>query len=232
MIYASMREGFIIDMLSDTHGRHRQIQLPGGDMLIHSGDATSYGALAETISFLDWLGSQDYSYRIFVPGNHDRIFETDLPFMKEECKKRGIILLVDSGIEIEGIKIYGSPVTPWFHDWAFNRHRGEPIKRHWDLIPEDTDILITHGPAHGILDYVPRPNGVMEHCGCADLLAKIYETKIKLHVFGHIHYASGVKYADGRTFVNAANLNEAYTLQNGSKRIVIENGQFLVNESP
>jgi Icc-related predicted phosphoesterase len=223
-----MRNGLIIDCISDTHNSHGKFTLLGGDILIHSGDATGHGKLPETIKFLDWLEDQDYSHIIFVPGNHDMIFENNEPLMREECLKRNIILLIDQGIEIEGIKIWGSPVQPWFYNWAFNRQRGEPIKRHWDLIPEDTQILITHGPAHGILDYVPRNGGSMEHVGCADLLAKIYQTKIKLHVFGHIHYAAGVKYLDGRTFVNAAALSEAYTPTQGNpKRIVIEDGEFL-----
>lgn len=223
-----MKNGLIIHAISDTHNRHEHFTLPGGDILIHSGDATSHGALNETMKFLNWFADQDYSHLIFVPGNHDRIFENNEPLMREECAKRNIILLIDQGTEIEGIKIWGSPVQPWFYNWAFNRQRGEEIKKHWDLIPEDTDILITHGPCHGILDYVPKAWGEMEHVGCADLLARVYETKIKLHVFGHIHYAAGVKYLDGRTFVNAAALSEAYTPTRGNPRkLITEDGNFL-----
>lgn len=200
----------IIDAISDTHNRHKHFTLKGGDILIHSGDATGSGKLSETIAFLDWLGDQDYSHIIFVPGNHDWIFEQNPTLMAEECKSRGIILLNDSGVEIEGIKIWGSPIQPWFYDWAFNRQRGDEISKHWDLIPLDTEILVTHGPPYQILDYVPERHGGMREVGCYDLRRIIEKSKIKLHVFGHIHYAAGYKYLDGRTYVNAAALDEQY----------------------
>lgn len=228
-----------IHAISDTHTRHRQLKLDGGDILIHAGDATHQGHLAETIGFLDWFADQDYSHLIFVPGNHDTIFELNPSLMADECKQRNIALLNDSGCEVEGIKIWGSPVQPWFFDWAFNRRRtkeeaakfgGGFIKDHWDLIPADTDLLITHGPPHGILDFVPRAGGILEHVGCKELLAKIYQTQVKLHIFGHVHYASGHKYLDGRTFVNAANLNEQYTVRNAQPTVITKDiaGEYFV----
>lgn len=234
-------EGLQIHAISDTHNKHRHFTLPGGDILIHSGDATGQGKLSETLAFLDWFADQDYSHLIFVPGNHDMIFEENASLMADECKKRNIILLNDSGYEAHGIKIWGSPVQPWFFDWAFNRRRtkeeadkfgGGFIKDHWDLIPEDTDILITHGPAWGILDFVPKPWGELENVGCKELLTKIYQTKVKLHIFGHIHYSAGHRYADGRTFVNAASLNESYQPTAGNpKRIVRDSiGEYFVEE--
>jgi len=230
-----------IHAISDTHNRHKHFTMPGGDILIHSGDATSQGHLGETIAFLDWFADQDYSNLIFVPGNHDTIFELNPTLMADECKQRNIILLNDSGCEIDGIKIWGSPVQPWFFDWAFNRRRTEEeakkfgggfIKDHWDLIPLDTEILITHGPAHGILDYVPRPWGTLEHVGCQELLKKVYETQVKLHVFGHIHYARGYKYLDGRTFVNAAVLDEDYRPVKGNPFRIVKDitGEYFVEE--
>jgi hypothetical protein len=59
-----------------------------------------------------------------------------------------VIYLNDSGVEIDGLKFWGSPVQPYFHNWAFNRI-GDDICKHWELIPLDTDILITHGPVKG-----------------------------------------------------------------------------------
>lgn len=226
-------EGIEIHAISDTHNRHKQIMLPGGDILIHSGDATGAGVLSETMNFLKWFSEQDYSHLIFVPGNHDRIFEQNPQLMQEECDARGITLLNDSGVTVEGIKIWGSPVQPWFYDWAFNRHRGPDIQKHWDLIPTDTEILITHGPAHGILDYVPRHGGVFEHVGCTDLLKRIYETQIKLHVFGHIHYAAGYKYVEGRTFVNAAMLGEDYRRNNLPPKRIIRDiiGEYFLEDT-
>lgn len=225
-------EGLIIDAISDTHNKHESLILPGGHVLIHAGDATGLGTLKEIVPFLDWLSKQNYKYKIFVPGNHDWGFQDDPSLMLEECTARGIILLNDSGIEIEGIKFWGSPVQPEFGHWAFNRNSIE-IADHWALIPEDTEVLITHGPPHQILDYVPALYGELRYCGCPQLLSRIYQTKTKLHVFGHIHYARGYRYYDGRTYVNASVLNEAYRpYPDAPKRILREiTGDYVVQET-
>ena len=227
-------EGLIIDAISDTHNRHDKFSLPGGDILIHAGDATSQGTMSEVTTFLDWFGVQDYSHLIFVPGNHDWLFELNPDLAAEECRKRGIILLNDSGITVEGIKIYGSAMTPTFFDWAFNRDRGVQIRRHWDLIPADTELLITHGPPHQILDYVPERNGQLRHVGCEELALKIEQTQIKAHIFGHIHYAAGHKYLHGRTYVNAAALDEQYSPTLGNPKRIIKDcaGEYLVESAP
>jgi Icc-related predicted phosphoesterase len=117
-----------------------------------------------------------------------------------------LIYLNDSQIVIEGIKIWGSPIQPWFYDWAFNRQRGADIKKHWDLIHADTDILITHGPAHGILDLTMDYRNV----GCEELIKKIEEIKPKYHICGHIHEAHGVLKNEATTFINASQLNVHY----------------------
>lgn len=224
-------DGLKIDCISDTHTKHGKIKLPGGDILIHSGDCSSHGELREVLAFLDWFSDQDYSHLILIAGNHDFIFEKQPSLMAEECKKRGIIYLNDSGVEIEGIKIWGSPVQPWFYDWAFNRGRGAEIKKHWDLIPNDTDILVTHGPPYMILDGVPQRGGWYENVGCVDLYAKILETKVKLHVFGHIHEGAGHKYIDGRTYVNASSLDGMYMFEGpGYIRVVKQENEYLVEE--
>tara|TARA_Y100000296_G_C5174834_1_gene259491 strand:- start:2061 stop:2591 length:531 start_codon:yes stop_codon:yes gene_type:complete len=64
----------------------------------------------------------------------------------ELLRSCGIKYLNDSSITIDGIKFWGSPIQPWFHDWAFNRKRGNEIRKHWELIPTNTDVLLTHGP--------------------------------------------------------------------------------------
>jgi Icc-related predicted phosphoesterase len=122
----------------------------------------------------------------------------------------GIIYLNDNGITINGINIWGSPISPWFFNWAFNRHRGEAIKKHWDLIPAGTDILITHGPVFGILD----KTNTLKHVGCEDLLKKINEIKPKVHVCGHIHEAYGMEEKSATKFINASVLNDKYELVN------------------
>ena len=170
-----MGNSLIIDCISDTHGYHGKIDLPGGDILIHSGDCSSEGDLEEVLVFLDWFKAQKYSHRLLIPGNHDSIFELIPDLMEEECKRRHILLLNDSGCEIEGMKIWGSPVQPTFFDMAFNRNRGPDIKKHWDLIPNNTEILITHGPPYGIRDEVFGPNDFKKNVGCKDLYQKIID---------------------------------------------------------
>lgn len=198
-----------IDCISDTHSQHRKIRLPGGDILIHAGDCCSAGELEDALEFLDWYRKQPYKHRLLIAGNNDFIFELIPEQMEEQCKMRQITLLNDSGCEIEGIKIWGSPVQPWFCDRAFNRHRGPEIRKHWDLIPQDTEILITHGPPYKIRDEVASRDGSKKHLGCEDLYNKIMQTRIKLHVFGHIHSGAGYAYLNGRTYVNASTLAES-----------------------
>jgi Icc-related predicted phosphoesterase len=127
--------------------------------------------------------------------------------------------LQDSEVEVEGLKVYGSPWTPWFHDWAFNAQRGEDIKGLWDNIPGDTDILVTHGPPLGHGDRVLYPPG--QRVGCEDLLNRVKEIKPRLHVFGHIHEDSGKwdRYWDKKgtsltTFVNASSCDLSYKADN------------------
>src|SRR5271154_3500741 len=121
---------YTVDLLSDPPNRHNHCQCEGGDILIHAGDVSGHGDLKEIVPFLDWFAAQDYVHKILVPGNHDFAFESHPDILSKLCKTRGIILLNDSGVTLDGIKIWGSPVQPWFHDWAFNRQRGEEIKKH------------------------------------------------------------------------------------------------------
>ncbi|QYA24380.1 metallophosphoesterase [Gramella sp. MT6] len=170
--------------LADTHNRHNEIPIPKGDILIHAGDCTDGGTRNESESFLKWFSSQPHKYKILVPGNHDFYFE------KPENLKNipeNIELLLDRGIEIEGIKFWGSPVTPGLDNWAFNRERGKAIKKHWDLIPDGTKILITHTPPFGILDEI----GSGIHLGCEELTKALRVVEPTYHLFGHIHHASG-----------------------------------------
>jgi hypothetical protein len=109
------------------------------------------------------------------------------------------------------IKIWGSPWQPEFHNWAFNLPRGERIKEKWDMIPMNTDILITHGPPMGKLDYVPYDN---VNVGCEELLIRIQEVKPKIHVFGHIHEGYGYVFDGNTHYINAAVLNGRYEFRN------------------
>lgn len=219
--------------ISDTHNQHRSLKLPEGDMIIHAGDVSGRGYKSEVDDFLNWFSQLDFMYKIMIAGNHDFYFE-DLakddpsnpkyPSIKEYIPE-GITYLNDSGVTIEGVKIWGSPVQPWFHDWAFNRMRGSEIKYHWNMIPLDTDILITHGPAFGIHDECMSGN-----VGCKDLLDKINIVKPKLYVCGHIHEAYGVEKVGETTFVNASVLNERYEIKNPPVVLNFDNEEKKRNE--
>lgn len=196
--------------ISDSHGQHGKLQLPKGDVIIHAGDISQRGEENEIHDFLNWFTYLDFKYKIFIAGNHDFYFEQK---SEEEIKKiipDNIIYLCDSGITVNNIKIWGSPITPWFFNWAFNRHRGDQIMRHWDLIPADTDILITHGPAFCKLDKTKDGQNV----GCKDLLHKIREIKPKFHICGHIHEDYGQTSVSMTNFINASVLDENYILKN------------------
>jgi Icc-related predicted phosphoesterase len=189
-------------ILSDTHGLHGAIgTVPDGDVLIHAGDMTLRGTVEELEGFLGWFGTLPHRNKLLVAGNHDWVFERE-PTMAEGVVPAGITYLRDAGITIDGVKFWGSPWQPWFFDWAFNLHRGAEIAAKWALIPDDVQVLVTHGPPHGILDEVLRPPG--KHQGCEALRERIAAlAHLQLHAFGHIHEAYGTHEESGRRFVNA-----------------------------
>ncbi len=197
--------------ISDTHGLHHQLNLPETDLIIHAGDFTKRGTRDEVEDFMSWFSKQDATYKILIAGNHDFYMEQQ---SKEQVMKsipQGIIYLDDSGVELAGIKIWGSPVQPWFYDWAFNRRPGAEIQKHWDKIPNNTEVLITHGPVYGILDQTVHG----KKAGCPDLLQKIQDMpSLCFHICGHIHEAHGVLQKGATTFVNASTLNYQYQIHN------------------
>ena len=190
--------------ISDTHNQHNEINIPEGDILIHAGDFTTLGKFDEITSFNSWLGELPHKHKIIIAGNHDRLFESDPNLAKSLITNA--IYLQDSGIEIEGLNIWGTPVSPRFYDWAFNKDRGEEIKKYWDLIPKNTDILITHCPPYNILDMTYSG----EYVGCYDLAKKIKVIKPKICIFGHIHQSYGMIKKDGIIYINACSLDEQY----------------------
>jgi len=193
--------------ISDTH-THRNISLPQGDVLVHAGDATSSGTLAEVSQFLEWFSAQPHSRKIFIAGNHDWLFEREPNSASMLLIEHpDLVYLQDSGVEIEGIRFWGSPWQPAFYDWAFNLPRkGVRLREAWNKIPMDTDVLITHGPPYGVLDQV----GGGEHLGCEELKIRRAAVKPRVHVFGHIHDSYGVAYEGSRIMVNASICDESY----------------------
>lgn len=210
-----------IKFISDTHNKHNHLTsnaynniLGSGDVLVHAGDISSMGKQHEIQNFLEWFANTEFKHKIFIAGNHDFGFENGYQ-IAQEFKDMGVHYLQDSEVTIEGIKFYGSPWQPIFYHWAFNLPRGEKLAQKWVEIPNDTDILITHGPAYGILDYVPMGG----HVGCEELYKRIFEVKPKIHVCGHIHDSYGQKTIDDIEFLNASVLNDRY--EHAHKPIVV-----------
>ena len=187
--------------IADTHGLHRSLEIPDGDILIHAGDLTRHGSLEDVLEFNDFLGTLPHPYKIVIAGNHDFCFEKD----RKACEEllTNCIYLQDQEVIIDGIKFYGSPWQPWFYDWAFNLQRGSEIRAKWELIPGDTDVLITHGPPYGIGDLTFQK----EHAGCEDLLEIVEKIKPAVHIFGHIHEGYGITSNKTTTFINASSYN-------------------------
>jgi len=190
--------------ISDSHSVHKDLIVPDGDILLHGGDATIVGEIKEITAFNEWLVTLPHKHKIIIAGNHDLLFQSNPTLARSLITNA--VYLEDSSCEVMGLRIYGSPWQPWFYDWAFNLPRGEPLAKKWSMIPDDTDILITHGPPHSILDETPRG----DLAGCEELLKAVKKIKPRLHLFGHIHHAYGRLRKWETEFVNACVCDEAY----------------------
>ena len=177
--------------ISDTHGQHHNLPtLPKGDLLLHSGDFSSRGRLKEFQEFAEWFGSQPHEHKIACPGNHDFICEREPDLCREIAKENNFFLGIDEAFFIDGIQIFCSPWTNYFHGWAFNAYEIELVSK-FSRIPVDIDILVTHGPPK-TNTFIDR-NEEGEHCGSQALLALLPKlTRLKYCVFGHTHEGYGV----------------------------------------
>ncbi len=194
--------------ISDTHALHRHLSIPDGDVLVHAGDITRKGDLPELADFNEWLGSLPHQDKIVIAGNHDLCFEQEPEIARDTLSN--CIYLQDEEIIISGIKFYGSPWQPWFHNWAFNLQKGEQLRQKWDLIPADTQILITHAPPYQIGDRLKQGNCV----GCEELLDAVKRIKPQIHIFGHIHEGYGKIETHETQFINACSCNYLYQAVN------------------
>tara|TARA_B110000503_G_scaffold68992_1_gene107675 strand:+ start:631 stop:1335 length:705 start_codon:yes stop_codon:yes gene_type:complete len=210
-----------ITFISDTHTKQRYLNLPGGDLLIHAGDIMNSGYSKYDITeFCKWFESQDYAQKIFIAGNHDRMFE-NLPEQAMEIVNsyKNIDYLQDARLDLwddedQQLVIYGTPWQPEFCNWAFNLPRGgKELEKKWNAIPKDIDILITHGPPQGHLDISGPPHNE-GNLGCELLRVNVDKQPPKIHVFGHIHGSYGYKFHNGTHFINASVLNEQYSQVN------------------
>ena len=199
-----MKRALRIVAISDTHNLHGRLAIPPGDVLVHSGDFTSHGELSDVAEFNDFLGRQPHRYKIVVAGNHDFCFERN-PEEARALLTNGHYLQ-DEAVTIEGVTFYGSPWQPWFYDWAFNLQRGPELAEKWAMIPQGTNVLVTHGPPLGHGDRIVRG----EEVGCADLLDAVERVRPRLHIFGHIHEGAGLTRNEHTTFLNASSCDHRY----------------------
>jgi len=172
----------------------------------------------------NWFREYPAEFKVIIAGNHDFGFEKDRSFAEVNLthtilghKDESIIYLQDSAVMLNGVKFYGSPWQPWFYDWAFNAWRGADIRKHWDKIPNDTQVLITHGPAFGICDKVYGYSPGMDeseanygHAGCKDLLSQIEKIKPLIHISGHLHQGRGNSVINGVHYYKSTVVNEKY----------------------
>ena len=214
--------------ISDTHNKYNALDIPKCDILISTGDYSMRGLPKEVQSFHEWLAKQNAKHKISIQGNHELWVEKNFNAAKdialEACPR---VNFIDEGlVEIADLKIWCSAITPWFCDWAWNRNRGTDIKRHWDLIPDDIDILATHGPPYGYGDFVEWD---ALNVGCKDLLDRIEEVHPIISAYGHIHQGYGIYKNKHTTFVNASTCDEGYKPVNLPIVIEIDKDKRTIN---
>jgi Icc-related predicted phosphoesterase len=183
--------------VADTHQAHDKLVVPDGDVFVHAGDMSHRGTLAELEEVRDWMAKLPHTHKVLVAGNHDFGFER-FPTQARALFADVVTYLEGDTVDIGGLKIWGGPWQPWFHSWAFNVKRGEPIDKIWQRIPHGLDLLITHGPPYGFGD----KTWLGERVGCKDLLRHVQEKKPRAHVFGHIHEEPGVWQLDRTQVMN------------------------------
>lgn len=204
-------------LISDTHKQHAQLKLPDGDVLIHAGDFLGWGTALELIEFKEWFqkAARKFEKVVLVAGNHDRILEQQPREAQDVLLDAvpNLFYLQDSGCAINGVKFWGSPWTTEFQNWAFMKRPGFDMDKAWEIVPEDTQVLVTHSPARGILD---RGFGTTR-IGCEMLAHRLGpegNLKPALHVHGHSHFSYGQQEENGILRVNAALANDRNLLVN------------------
>ena len=181
--------------VSDTHGYHDLLEVPDNiDLIIVSGDGSNYKDMykneVEVRALITWLERLNIPNKIYVAGNHDTSIEKGL-ITQDNFHQSCIHYLFNESITVDGIKIWGSPHTPNFGNWAFMKARHN-LDKVWQSIEDDVDIVVTHTPPKGILDLSYNRRGELEFCGCSALQKRLLKLKPKLSLFGHIHNCEGV----------------------------------------
>ena len=219
--------------ISDTHGK-RLSDIPNGDVLLHCGDFSNTGRLEEVCAFCEWFGSLPHPRKILIAGNHDITLDSasyvdtaprlcrppdhEGEYANVNAKAHALIAaipdceyLCDTGTSVRGLRVWGSPWQPAFHNWAFNLPRGEACRAKWRLIPADSDIVLTHGPPLGHGDLCAGG----QRAGCLDLLDELQKrVRPRFHVSGHIHEGYGACSDGTTTYLNASSCTSRYRASN------------------
>ena len=200
---------------SDGHQFWDKIQLPDGDVLVFAGDACGSGKIAQYAAFVEFIKKQAPRYKavIVVAGNHDRcVQDLGKAYVRAWLSRDApnVHYLQDEELVVDGVKFYGSPWTPEFGGWSFALRGPTHAKNVWANIPQDTQVLITHGPAHGILDRTIYG----DLAGCQELFLRICDVLPKVHIFGHIHETYGFQEVAGVKHYNVSVCTVRYSPDN------------------
>ena len=191
--------------ITDTHNNYEQLGYNiDPHVVVHTGDAQCHTSI-EFYKFVRWY-EKNYpmSQKIYVAGNHDTFIEKNESLCKEVFKDSDIIYLNKNSVTLFGLKFYGEPISPRFGTWSFMADRSK-MNKHWEYIPKDVDVLLTHTPPKGILDLTENYDRSLEMCGCSALQKRIFKNNypnLKLHAFGHIHNGHGIINTGLRTINN------------------------------
>ena len=190
-----------VTVISDTHCRHAEIDLPAGDLLIHCGDMFElFGETTPQLASIDkWFGRQKFKRILYTGGNHDRELEVELARRPQPLKNA--YFLQDEAVEFQGLTIYGAPWIPNLPRHAFAKKRPGLIEA-WAKIPPNVDILVTHTPPFGILDASSRGQSL----GCTALSDELPRISPRIHCFGHVHAAAGQTTIGETAFINASSI--------------------------
>ncbi len=191
-----------IVVFSDNHGVI-DFDLPKDiDLLLIAGDITpftgsqhsAYQRLWFDNNFLPFIENKAKNI-VFVAGNHDRMFEKIMKSNEEDSFRatlpKHIHYLRDSMIELDGLKIYGTPFTPMFCNWFFMDDENG-LDRRFSKIPENIDILLSHGPAFGLSDMISQRCDIGKNCGSTTLLKHVQRVNPTYFFSGHIHSANHI----------------------------------------
>lgn len=226
-INISNKYGYSVYHTSDLHGTHHDLEVPDVDIMIVSGDATNYRDMyrneVEWKNFVEWYSEIPIPIKIYVPGNHDSFVFQMGKEARLDCQKGNIDLLIKESLKIGDLVIYGDPTTPRFGDWCFMAPR-DKMHKHWGLIPEDTNILVTHGPPQGILDLTKDFDNKLKNVGCKSLMSSIQNlSDLFLNCFGHIHSSKNIQ-NNGVLFRDKVWYSNASAVRDGEMGVLYNQG--------